>query len=248
MRAVVAAVVGGALALVLMGSAAADAYWITFEDLVPGGAETGQPLTPPVAVVHGPEYAVLIPGEFATRGLELLAEDGVTDTLAAEARASKDVKSVVIGAKVPFVDYVEFMVEGDPGDLLSVVAMFARTNDLVTGVFDIPLPRVGARSLEPPVYDAGTEANTGMVRDIPFYGNSSVGPDERKPVSVIECYTVMDDPAFGEKQWCFPPGARISICHVGVGSMEPMGEGTMMHGRGSTGEHMGGLSGPMGND
>jgi hypothetical protein len=248
MRAVVVATVSGALALALAGAAAADAYRITFEDLVPGGAETGQPLTPPVAVVHGPQYAILIPGEFATRGLELLAEDGVTDTLAAEARASKDVKSVVIGAKAPFVDYVEFVVEGDPGDLLSVVAMFARTNDLVTGVFDVPLPRVGARSLEPPVYDVGTEVNTGMVRDIPFYGNSFVGPDERKAVSVIECYTVMNDSAFGKKQWCFPPGARISICHVGMGSTEPMGEGTMMHGTGSMGEQMGGGSGPMGND
>jgi len=205
------------------GPAAADVYTVTVENLIPGGAEMGQPMTPPLAVVHSPAYSLVTPGSMATKGLELLAEDGVTADLAAEAKASGAVKGTAVGAKSPFFDYVEFTVEGAPGDLLSVVTMLARTNDLITGVFSLPLPRVGARSTEVPVLDAGTEQNTGMVKDIPFYGNSMVGPDEHVPIKMIECYSVSDDPKQGTMEWCFPPAARISVCHGGMGHMEGMG-------------------------
>ena len=66
------------LGLVMLVSATsqADVYTIQIENLVPGGPETGQPMTPSVGVVHGPGYTLWMPGGMATAGLELQAEEG----------------------------------------------------------------------------------------------------------------------------------------------------------------------------
>jgi hypothetical protein len=219
-----------ALAAGIAGTAAADVYSVAIENMIPGGAGTGQPFTPPVCVIHDSDYSILVPGMLASPGLMYLAEDGVTDTLVAEAMQSPDVDTVFVAAMKPFFDHVEFVVEGEPGQLISLVSMLARTNDLVTGVFDVPLPAVGAVVMEPPVYDAGTEENTGLVADIPFYGNMFVGPSEEAPVDVIDCYSVKNDPKNMMLTWCFPPGARVSISHIAGGAKGEWGSKTMSKG------------------
>jgi hypothetical protein len=205
----VVAVVVGCLAV----AAAATTYTITVENMVvPSGPDQGQPMTPVVGVVHNAGYSMFVPGGYATAGLEALAEDGATADLMAEAMASPDVYDVQMGGMGPFFDYVIFTVEGNPGDLFSMATMLARTNDLFTGVYDVVLPMVGALVIEPPVWDAGTEVNTGLIADIPFYGGHFVGPDENNPIAEINVYVVNDDPTYGALTWSFPPGARISIC------------------------------------
>ncbi|MBD3237562.1 MAG: hypothetical protein GF330_12720 [Candidatus Eisenbacteria bacterium] len=191
---------------------AAVEYEIVVENMIPGGAETGQPMTPPVAVVHGPGYTLFAAGDMATPGLELLAEEGMTDDLVMEAESDPDVYQVVVGDG-PFVDAVTFMIEGNPGELLSLVTMLARSNDLITGIHDITLPCCGDSMayVDVDVYDAGTEENTGLVAHIPFYGNTFVGPDEENPIAAITYYEVVDDPDYGLLEYEFPPSARITV-------------------------------------
>lgn len=192
------------------GTAHAEAYEVTVENLVPGGMETGQPLTPPLGVVHDAGYTLFAPGVMATPGLEVLAEEGNPMMLKAEADGNPNVSQTVVGDG-PFLGSVSIMVEGDPGDLFSVVTMLARTNDLVTGVHDVVLPDSGSMMLMTNAYDAGTEENTGLVEHIPFYGNNFVGPDESNPLAEINSYTVVDDPDHGMINYSFPPTARVTI-------------------------------------
>ena len=60
-------------------------------------------------------------------------------------------------------------------------------------------------------WDSGTEGNTGLAEDIPFYGNHNVGPDENYPIMAIASFTVHDDPAHGEITWSFPPVGHVTI-------------------------------------
>ncbi len=199
------------VASVAAGTAGAVTYEVMIENMIPGGAETGQPMTPPVVVVHNSGYSLFAEGDMATAGLEALAEDGVTDDLVAEAMASPDVYSVVVGPG-PFFDPITVEVEGNPGDLLSIATMLARTNDLITGLHDLPLPAEGVVLIdETGVYDAGTEENTGLVEHIPFYGNTFVGPDESSPIEMISSYVVNNDPTYGVLTYEFPPSARITV-------------------------------------
>ncbi|MCA9750738.1 MAG: spondin domain-containing protein [Gemmatimonadetes bacterium] len=209
MRSVSLALLG---AFVLLPVAAgAIPYTLTLEDNVSGGPDTGQPLAPPVVVVHDAGYSIFTLGMPASPGLETLAEEGAPTGVAAEAMASPNVHTVVTGTG-PFFTSVSVDFEANPGDLVSVASMFGRTNDLFTGIRNVTLPAMGVMVITPTnVYDAGTEVNTGMAAHIPFYGNSGVGPDENGVVSMISTYSVVDDPTYGMLTWDFPPSATITI-------------------------------------
>jgi hypothetical protein len=195
---------------VLPQVAHAEQYLITVEDLVVGGPDTGQPLSPPVAAVHDGGYTMWEPGGMATPGLELVARDGTPTMLAAEAMASSNVFDVAVGDG-PFFNSVEFPITGNPGDLISIACMLGRTNDLITGIHDVMLPASDPVEMVTTAYDAGVEENTGLAEHIPFYGNPGVGPDETMPIQMINLYIVHNDPMFGELTWTFPPAARITV-------------------------------------
>jgi hypothetical protein len=90
--------------------------------------------------------------------------------------------------------------------------MLGRTNDLISGLHDIPLPEYGTPvELNTDAWDAGCEENTGLIVDIPFYGNHNVGPNENNPISMISTYVIYDDPDFGELTWNFPPVGSVRI-------------------------------------
>jgi hypothetical protein len=197
--------------LLVAGSATAATYTIRVEDLVAGGPATGQPMTPPVAAVHDASYSLFAVGAAASPGLETLAEEGNPMPLVAEATGAAGVSDVVVGSMGPFFDMVEFEVEGEAGDLLSVVSMFARSNDLITGVHAVELQASGKMIYMTQSYDAGTEVNSGLVADIPFYGNANVGVDENGVVTMINAYSVLDDPDVGQIDYTFPPAARITV-------------------------------------
>lgn len=193
------------------GSASALVYEITITNEIPGGLETGQPFAPPVVVVHGPGYSQWAPGAFASPGLITVAEEGNPATLAAEAMASGDVSHVVVGSG-PFFDPQVVMIEGEPGDLLSMAWMLGRTNDLFSGLHDLVLPALGTTlDLDTGAYDAGSEVNTGLIADLGFYGNPMTGPDEMNPIAGIASYTIFDDPDYGMLSWDFPPCGHVTI-------------------------------------
>jgi hypothetical protein len=200
------------LCLLVALPASADLYEVTVTDLISGGPATGQPMSPPVGIVHGAGYAVFALGAPASPGLEAVAEEGDFSTLVAEAMGDADVYDVATGPG-PFFDVSTFMVEGSPGDLLSVVMMLGRTNDLFTGLAALPLPADMTPAVVEPttVWDAGTEQNTGMIEHIPFYGNANAGPDENGVVATIDTYSVVNDPDYGTLVWDFPPAARITV-------------------------------------
>lgn len=186
-------------------------YEITVENEIPGGVETGQPFSPPVAIVHGLEYMLWELGEPASPGLAMVAEEGATMTLEMEAGADPDVRSVTVGTGGPFFDSRTFEITAEPGDLLSIAWMLGRTNDLFSGIANVYLPASGSIEYQTSVYDAGSEMNTGMIAHIPFYGNSGVGPDEGGVVSMIDSYAVVDDPDQGRLEWAFPPAGRLRV-------------------------------------
>ena len=205
-----------ALCLGMATMASAMTYQITVIDEIPGGPDTGQPFSPPIAVVHGSNYSQWAPGSFASPGLELVAREGDPSILAMEAQDSPYVSDVVIGSAGPFFDQVTFTVEGDPGRLFSVAWMLGRTNDLFSGLRDVVLPAIGTMELEADVWDSGTEVNTGMIEYLGFYGHPNTGPDEDNPISSIGMYTIYNDPDHPELSWTFPPGGHVTIQAMGT--------------------------------
>lgn len=193
--------------LCLALTAQSTIYHIEIKDL-----ESGQPLTPPVAVVHQAGYSLFTVGQSVTPGMEALAEDGLTGTLVNEANSNPQTFSAIVGGNAPTFGSFKFLVEGNPGDLLSIASMFAKTNDNFIGISAVPLP--GGDSpmvIELQVYDAGTEVNSGLAAHIPAFGNELLGETENSVVTTISQYTLVDDPALGQVNFTWPPAARITI-------------------------------------
>jgi hypothetical protein len=203
-----------ALVAALAATATADNYEILIVNEIPGGLETGQPFSPPVCAVHNTDFALFTPGELASPGLILVAEEGNPSMLQMEAEASADVSAVVVGTG-PFFDPQSIMIEGEPGDLFSCAWMLGRTNDLFTGLHDVELPASGSIEFTTTVWDAGSEVNTGMIEDLGFYGNPNTGPDEENPIMAIDSYTIFNDPDYGELSWEFPPSSTVTIIYQG---------------------------------
>ena len=191
-------------------AAAGMQYKVTIVNQIPGGPDTGQPFSPPVAVVHNSGYSMFEPGGWATPGLERVSREGDPSVLQSEALASPNVYSVVVGTG-PYFDQQVFMINGNPGNLFSVAWMLGRSNDEFSGLHDVVLPASGTSEYDLQAWDSGTEVNTGLIQDIPFYGNHNVGPDEHNPIGTLSSYTVHNDPTYGVLIWNFPPVAHVSI-------------------------------------
>ncbi|HRX52280.1 MAG TPA: spondin domain-containing protein [Candidatus Krumholzibacteria bacterium] len=193
---------------------ALDSFQVTVTNDFTGGLDTGQPFSPPVVVVHDAGFSLFAPGAMASPGLITVAEEGNPATLAGEAMASADVSHVTVGTG-PFFGSQTVMIEGNPGDLVSMAWMLGRTNDLFSGAHDVMLPVSGFIEFETMVWDAGSEVNTGLAADLGFYGNPMTGPDEMNPIAAVTSYAVQDDPMFGMLSWTFPPSAHVRITHMG---------------------------------
>lgn len=195
------------VSLFIITTAQSAVYHIEIRD-----AEPGQPLTPPVAVVHQSGYSLFAEGAAATPGLEALAEDGMTGALVEEANNSSSVMTVVVGGSAPTFGSYKFLIEGEPGDLFSAASMFAKTNDNFIGVSGIALPSGGDPIIiDSQVYDAGTEVNTGLAAHIPAFGNVLIGEDENGVITTISQYSLVDDPALGQVDFTWPPAAQVII-------------------------------------
>ncbi|MCY4527980.1 MAG: spondin domain-containing protein, partial [Chloroflexi bacterium] len=143
----------------------------------------GQPLTPPVVIVHTGSLLTLPEDPEAIMGLPALAESGDPSAFAAAVADYPGVKSAVIlpvdgpipGGSEATVDSVSAM----PGDFVSVISMLACTNDAVAYGTAVISQEGGSFAMSSgAVYDAGTEANDETTATVPCLGGAAAGLSE----------------------------------------------------------------------
>jgi len=149
-------------------------YRVTITNLA-----VGQPLTPPLVVLHGAEASLVEAGAFASDGLQQLAENGNPQELVDALTGAESVGAVTVGdhpivaggvpgaAEVPSVATLELSGPAEAG-LISIASMLICTNDGFSIVHDAPLPaEVGESAVfYSDAYDAGTEVNTESFADL----------------------------------------------------------------------------------
>ncbi|MXY45291.1 MAG: hypothetical protein F4Y50_14790 [Dehalococcoidia bacterium] len=143
----------------------------------------GQPLTPPVVIVHNGSLVRLPEDPEAIMGFAALAESGDPSAFAAAVAEYEGVKSATIvpvegpipGGSEATVGSISAM----PGDFVSVISMLACTNDAVAyGTAVVTQDGGGFAMSSGGVYDAGTEANDETSATVPCLGGAAAGLSE----------------------------------------------------------------------
>jgi len=143
-------------------------YRVTIANLA-----SGQPLTPPVVVLHNGKTSIVEAGAPASEGLGQLAENGNPQVLVDALAEDANVAGFAVGehpivaggipgaAEVPSVATVEVS-GGKDARLISIASMLICTNDGFSIVHDEKLPKKVGQSavFRAHAYDAGTELNT----------------------------------------------------------------------------------------
>ena len=145
---------------------------------------TGQPITPPVAVVHEAGVSLLPNNPDDLNGLEELAEAGQQAALAESLGQVSGVKQVVSFEDSPIRPrrQASVSISASPGDHVSVIAMLACTNDAIT-FGTLVVHEDGASSLSSGrVLDAGTENNDETAGTVPCLDGEGEYP-ERMPLT-----------------------------------------------------------------
>jgi hypothetical protein len=127
-----------------------------------------QVLSPPVVATHAPDFNVFIAGQPASKGVWMIAEDGVVDDLKAELNASGALEGLVAGMNPikPGTSRTYNLRAKSAYSALSIVTMLVTTNDGFTGLSSAPLPANDATYFVP-AWDAGTEMNSESCAHIP---------------------------------------------------------------------------------
>jgi hypothetical protein len=143
-------------------------YRVTIANLSPG-----QPLTPPVVVLHNAKTSIVEAGVSASEGIAQLAENGNPQPLLDALAADPNVGAVVAGdapvvaggvpgaAEMPSVAVFEIS-GGQEARLISFASMLICTNDGFAIVHDQKLPRQVGQAVvySAHAYDAGSETNS----------------------------------------------------------------------------------------
>jgi hypothetical protein len=162
-------------ATALAGAAAAQSdatYRVTIANLA-----SGQPLTPPVVVLHDAQTSIVEAGAPASEGIAQIAENGNPQVLVDALAGDENVGAVVVGdhpivaggapgaAEMPSVASIEI---SGSGDRISVASMLICTNDGFSIVHDEALPAEVGESVTffSHAYDAGSETNTEAFADL----------------------------------------------------------------------------------
>jgi hypothetical protein len=143
----------------------------------------GQTFTPILIATHAPSVRLFAPGTQASPQLQILAEEGATDMLAALLRGTPAGVGEVVtgpappeGLQSPATTRAYDISGGGAFSHLSLVAMLIPTNDGFVGGSTIALPA----GFEPSVhdllaYDSGTEVNDELCASIPGPSFSECG-------------------------------------------------------------------------
>ena len=152
-------------------------------DVTVRNVTAGQPLTPPVVIVHNGSLVSLPEDPEAIMGFEALAESGDPSAFAAAVAEYDGVKSAtVIPVDGPIPGGMEATagaISAMPGDFVSVISMLACTNDAVSyGTAVVSQDGGGYAMSSGAVYDAGTEVNDETSATVPCLGGAAAGVSE----------------------------------------------------------------------
>lgn len=144
-------------------SVQAETYQISITN-----ATAGQTFTPRLAATHT-EGNFFVIGDPALPEVATIAESGNVAPAQELLESSTDlVTDVAVGDGLLGPGETQsIMIEGNPGDLLTVIAMLIPTNDGFTAVNAYPLPAAGSTTLTTVAYDAGSETNDEDCANIP---------------------------------------------------------------------------------
>jgi hypothetical protein len=166
--------------IVAAGAAQAQSsarYRVTITNLT-----KGQTFTPMLIATHAPAHLIFAPGTQATPQLQVLAEEGATDMLAALLRGMTANVGEVVTGPPPLAGLQgpattrSYEISSGGFSHLSLAAMLIPTNDAFVGGSSIALPL----GFEPLVldllaYDSGTEVNDETCASIPGPSFSECG-------------------------------------------------------------------------
>lgn len=154
------------------GASQRGARAATFEVTIANSAGALQPFTPTVVALHNPAVSVFEVGRPASEGVERIAESGNIDPLQEALGGVEQVFDVGVapGPAGPIKPGQQGTVtlQGPPGLRISLVSMLVCTNDGITGLNSVRLPKRVGQSVTYTAdgYDAGTERNTEAASDI----------------------------------------------------------------------------------
>ena len=161
---------------------------------------TGQPLSPPLAMLHSGDYQPFVPGEAASTALERLAEGGDNSQLLAEIRNNAAVlaSQAASAAVAPGASASFSLSAWVDAPRLSVLAMLVNSNDAFAALRDVDLSGLAAGGemvYTGLAYDAGTEANSETAASIPGQGGEGYNSarDDRDTIIVHPGVISMDD-------------------------------------------------------
>ncbi len=124
---------------------------------------SGQPVTPPVVAVHNRLADLYEVGEAASTEIQEVAENGNITPLVELAGETRGVHGAAVAGEGPLFpgESVTVQVDADRGRRLSLVSMVVCTNDGITGLDTVKLPRRSGQTsnFSTVAYDAGTEQN-----------------------------------------------------------------------------------------
>jgi len=156
-------ITGAALALVASTAGAAE-WQVEVTNVTPG-----QTFTPILIATHYGDSGVPPVGSPATDALAMLAEGGATAPLGeqiASATGTSTHLATIDGLLAPG-QTATTVVDGRPGQRLTLAAMLIPTNDTFVALGNFFLPLYGERIVRALAYDAGSEANSQQCADIP---------------------------------------------------------------------------------
>jgi hypothetical protein len=136
-------------------------YEVTITNLTPG-----QTFTPQLLVTHPSSIALFEIGEPAIEELAILAEGGNTAPLAELAIGAGAYAVTIDGLLAPGAS-TSGTIDAVAGDVLSIAAMLIPTNDTFVALDGMPLPAEGTVTYYLKAYDAGSEKNDQLCRNIP---------------------------------------------------------------------------------
>ena len=181
-----------------------------------------QALSPPIIATHPASAHAWQMGQQASKGVEMVAEDGKTDMLASELQA---VATDVQAAKAHLFpgDSITLRITAKDGDVLSAATMLVQTNDGFTGLDNVALV---AGDKDTMAYDAGTEENTELKADIPGFGGMMHGPDTTPHQAIGAHPGIMGKAEVTPEFNWTGPVARFTITVVNAGTSTGTGTGT----------------------
>ena len=198
--------------------AATATYEVTIENLTPmTGEGSSQPFSPAILATHRGRLDVLERQGFATDELAMVAEDAISGPLVEKLSMSRFVSDVSQGDGVTFPgaeSRFEISASVD-AKKLSIVFMLVNTNDAFGWLDSAKLPKSGEAVYMVGAYDAGTEANTEAISDIPgpCCGNPGMGEDEHMKIRHHDGILGIGD--LDSETWGWSgPVARVTITRV----------------------------------